>query len=95
MRILLAVLFVATLTACGGGTEKPDEVSRTIVENFKGCMPGLRAADVKRNSDRRYYIITDKYATAWRVHKNENGTISTAAWDADEAKKFASWGCYD
>ena len=95
LRLAAALTLFVALVACGGGTGKPDVVSRTIVENFVGCMPGLKVADVKRVSDRRYYISTDRYVAVWRVSVDDEGLVSTAPWDAEEAAKFASWGCYD
>lgn len=56
-------------------------------------MPGLKASDIQRITDRRYSVSTDKYATAWEVERRSDGTISTRPWEG-EYDKFERWGCF-
>lgn len=91
MRILLVTLFAVTLTGCGSSA--PDATSKLIAERYSDCMPGLKAEDVKRISDRRYSVMTDRYAMAWTIgQRNADGEPFTvpAEDSMDEAERL---GC--
>lgn len=91
MRILFATVLVAALTGCGSSA--PDATSELIAERYSDCMPGLKAEDVKRISDRRYSVMTDKYSAAWNVVRMKDGSDPLTAPADDSLKQFERLGC--
>lgn len=90
---MIAAALVAVLSACAPA--KPDAAAKTIYENFHECMPGLKLSDITKVSDRRYSVADGKYALAWKVEHNADGTIGTMAWPGDLPKFQRQTTCFD
>lgn len=91
--MFVAAALVVVLPACA--PTKPDAAAKTIYENFHECMPGLKLTDITKASDARYSAITDRYAVAWKVEHNTDGTISTMPWPGDLPKFERQTTCFD
>jgi PBP1b-binding outer membrane lipoprotein LpoB len=93
MRILLATLLAVTLAGCSSEPAEPDATSKLIAERYADCMPGLKAEDVKRISDRRYSVITDDYAVAWNVRQMADGSDLLTLPDDESMPQMERLGC--
>lgn len=89
--MLLASALVAGLVGCG--SSEPDAVSKLIAKRYSDCMPGLKAADIQRISDRRYSVMTDKYSAAWTVFKSPNTGDTLTPPAEDSFNQMERWGC--
>lgn len=88
-RVLVAVLVAAL---CGCGASAPDETSKLIAERYADCMPGLKAADVHKISEKRY-AVSGKYTAAWSVVKSNTGKVITVPADDASVRLLESYGC--
>jgi hypothetical protein len=97
MRATITIAAAAALLAgCSSSPAQPDANAQLIAERYADCVPGLKAADVKRVSDTRYtWSDPDgKWVLAWNIGgKNaETGEPFTPP-SEDALAQFDKLGC--
>lgn len=93
MRILLATVLALGLSACSSAPAEPDATSKLIAKRYSDCMPGLKAEDVQRISDRRYSVINNDYSVAWNVREMADGSDPLTLPDEDSMAQMERLGC--
>lgn len=92
----LAITAALILAGCSSAPtdSKPDQIPKLIAARYSDCVPGLKAADVWRVTDKRYVWSSDKWSLAWKIgvpNAKTGEPFTTPAPDA--MSQFEKLGC--